>query len=121
MRELEEYGLVQPHADEGAKLYPERDVEIVAACVRLARFGVEPRNLRSFRTGAEREAGLLEQVVAPSLRSHSPERRHEALEDLEVLAGLSQELSQLLFWRAVRGIVPAESAHAVGWRACPRI
>jgi DNA-binding transcriptional MerR regulator len=106
VRELEEYGLVQPQADEGTKLYPERDVDIVAACVRLARFGVEPRNLRSFRTGAERGAGLLEQVVAPSLRSHSAERRHEALEDLEMLAGLSQELSQLLFWRAVRAIVP---------------
>jgi DNA-binding transcriptional MerR regulator len=106
VRELEEYGLVQPRVDEGGKLFPERDVEVVAACVRLARFGVAPRNLRSFRTGAEREAGLLEQVVAPALRSGNPERRHAGLEDLEVLAGLSQELSQLLFWRAVRAIVP---------------
>ena len=106
VRELEEYGLVQSRADEGGKLFPERDVEVVAACVHLAGFGVAPRNLRSFRTGAEREAGLLEQVVAPSLRSQNPERRHAGIEDLEALAALSQELSQLLFWRAVRAIVP---------------
>jgi hypothetical protein len=77
-----------------------------SACARLARYGVAPRHLRSFRTLAEREAGLLEQVVAPSLRSRNPERRHAGLEDLEALASASQELSQLLFWRAVRSLLP---------------
>jgi DNA-binding transcriptional MerR regulator len=104
--ELEEYGLVQARAENGKRLYPERDVGIVAACARLARFGVAPRHLRSFRTGAEREAGLIEQVVAPALRSRNPERRHGGLEDLEALASVSQELSQLLFWRAVRSLLP---------------
>ena len=105
VRELEEYGLLEPRRDDGDARYPERDVEVVAACARLARFGVGPRNLRSFRTGADREAGLLEQIVAPALRSRNPERRHTALEDLETLAALAQELSQLLFWRALRSLV----------------
>jgi hypothetical protein len=56
--------------------------------------------------GADREAGLLEQIVAPSLRSPKPERRAAGLEDLETLASLSQELAQLLFWRALRSLVP---------------
>jgi DNA-binding transcriptional MerR regulator len=104
--ELEEYGLVQARAENGKRLYTERDVGIVAACARLSRYGVAPRHLRSFRTGAEREAGLIEQVVAPALRSRNPERRHGGLEDLEALASVSQELSQLLFWRAVRSLLP---------------
>ena len=104
--ELEEFGLLQPRAENGRRLYPERDVGVVAACARLARYGVAPRHLRSFRTGAEREAGLLEQVVAPALRSRNPEKRHAGLEDLEALASASQELSQLLFWRAVRSLLP---------------
>ena len=104
--ELEEYGLVQARAENGKRLYPERDVGVAAACARLARYGVAPRHLRSFRTGAEREAGLIEQVVAPSLRSRNPERRHAGLEDLEVLASASQELAQLLFWRAVKSLLP---------------
>jgi DNA-binding transcriptional MerR regulator len=106
VRELEEFGLVESHAVDGRKLFAERDVDVAAACFRLTRFGVAPRHLRSFRTGADREAGLLEQIVAPSLRSPNPERRHAGLEELEALASLSQELSHLLFWRAVRSIVP---------------
>jgi len=105
-RELEDFGLLQPRVEDGTRFYPERDVDVVAACLRLARYGVEPRNLRSFRTGADREAGLLEQVVAPALRSRNPERRQGGLEDLEALASLSQELSQLLFWRALRSFIP---------------
>jgi hypothetical protein len=44
--------------------------------------------------------------VAPELRSPNPEKRHAGLENLETLAALSQELSNLLFLRALRGIVP---------------
>ena len=106
VRDLEDYGLLEPRVEDGSRLYPERDVEVVEACLRLARYGVEPRNLRSFRTGADREAGLLEQIVAPALRSPKPERRSAGLEDLEALASLSQQLSQLLFWRALRSFVP---------------
>ena len=105
VRELEEYGLLEPRVDDGERLYPERDVDVVSACARLARYGVAPRHLRSFRTGADREAGLLEQIVAPALRSRNPERRNAGLEELETLAALSQELSQLLFWRALRSVV----------------
>jgi hypothetical protein len=41
----------------------------------LKRFGVGGRNLRVFRTSADREAALLEQILAPALRSRNPERR----------------------------------------------
>jgi hypothetical protein len=47
---------------------------------------------------------LLEAVVAPALRSRNPERRQAGLDDLETLAGLSLELSQLLFWRSLRAL-----------------
>jgi DNA-binding transcriptional MerR regulator len=102
VHELEEYGLLAPTVKDGEKQYPEGDVDTAAACGQLSRFGIAPRHLRTFRTAAEREAALLEQLVAPALRSRNPERRQTGLEDLHVLAGLSQELSQLLFWRALR-------------------
>jgi DNA-binding transcriptional MerR regulator len=105
VRELEEYGLVEPTVEDGDRRYPERDVDVVAACARLARYGIEPRNLRSIRNGALSAAGLLEQIAAPSLRSRNPDRRLAGIEDLEALAAASQELSQLLFWRALRSLV----------------
>jgi DNA-binding transcriptional MerR regulator len=103
--ELEDYGLLAPVDEEGERRFPERDVEVVSACARLARFGIEPRNLRSIRNGASSAAGLLEQIVAPALKSRNPERRLAGIEDLETLATTSQELSQLLFWRALRSLV----------------
>jgi DNA-binding transcriptional MerR regulator len=105
VRELEDFALLEPTEEDGEPRYLERDVEIVAACARLARYGIEPRNLRPFRNGASSAAGLLEQIVAPALRSRNPERRSAGLEDLETLAAASQELSQLLFWRALRSLV----------------
>jgi DNA-binding transcriptional MerR regulator len=103
-RELEDFGLLAPRTEGREKRYRETDAEIALACGQLARFGVAPRHLRGFRTAADREAGLIEQLVAPALRARSPERRRAGLEDLESLAELSQELSRLLFWRAVRRV-----------------
>jgi len=74
------------------------------ACSKLARFGISARHLRTFRTAADREAGLLEQLVAPSLRSRNPERREAAVQQLQTLAEVAQELSQLLFWRDLRQV-----------------
>ena len=101
-RELEEYGLLEPRADGSRRLYSETDVEIAAACDRLAGYGIAPRHLRAFRTAADRESGLLETLVAPALRSRSPERRGGGLQDLQAMAESATELSQLLFARNIR-------------------
>jgi DNA-binding transcriptional MerR regulator len=103
-RELEDYGLLEARIDGGEHLFRESEVEIAAACAKLAQFGIAARHLRSFRSAAEREVGLLETIVAPALRARNPERRQSALDDLQMLAELSQELSQLLFWRALRRV-----------------
>jgi DNA-binding transcriptional MerR regulator len=101
-RQLEEFGLLAPRSDAGERLYPETDVEIAVACAQLGKYGIDPRHLRAFRTSADNEVALLERLVAPGLRSRNPERRQAGLEDLQALAALALELSQLLFWRALR-------------------
>jgi len=104
-RQLEEYGLLLPRIEAGERLYREGDVDVAAACARLARFGIDARHLRAFRTAAGRQSALVEQLVAPALRSRNPERRAAALDDLETLAAVSQELAQLLFMRDLRQLV----------------
>ena len=52
-----------------------------------------------FRTSAEREAALLQQILAPALRSRNPERRKEAVEALENLAAVASHLKHLLLVR----------------------
>jgi DNA-binding transcriptional MerR regulator len=103
-RALEEFGLLASRAEGGERLYRESDAEIAAVCGQLARFGIDARHLRTFRNSAGREAGLLEQLVAPALRSRNPERRKSGLDDLHALAEASQELSRLLFWRELRAL-----------------
>jgi DNA-binding transcriptional MerR regulator len=102
--ELEDYGIVRGELRGGARYYDETDREIVRAVTELARYGVAGRNLRVFRTSAEREAALLQQILAPSLRSRNPERRKEAVEALENLAAVASHLKHLLLVRDLRRI-----------------
>ena len=104
-RELEEFGLLESRNEEGQRVYAESDAEIAAACEALARFGIDARNLRAFRTAADRESSLLEAVIAPALRSRNEERRQEALGDLQRLAQSAQDLADLLLQRKVRHLV----------------
>jgi DNA-binding transcriptional MerR regulator len=106
-RELEEFGLLAPRNGRGEKRYPDGDADVAAACAKLARYGISARHLRPFRTAADRQAALLEQLVAPALRSRNPERRQTGLDELETLAQLAHELGQLLFWRALRDLASA--------------
>jgi DNA-binding transcriptional MerR regulator len=101
-RELEDFGLLTPRTEAGEKRFTDLDADIALACGRLAQYGIAPRHLRSFRTAADREAGLIEQVVGPALRARNPERRRSGAEDLEALGTVAAELSQLLSWRALR-------------------
>jgi DNA-binding transcriptional MerR regulator len=101
-RELEDFGLLEPRVEDGQRLYAETDADIAEACETLARYGIAPRHLRAFRTAVDRESGLLEALIAPALRSRTPERRRAGLEDLQRMAECAGELSQLLFTRNVR-------------------
>ncbi|HVY95432.1 MAG TPA: MerR family transcriptional regulator [Solirubrobacterales bacterium] len=100
--ELENFGIVQPEKRDGKVVYDETDREIVRAADELSRFGVGARNLRVFRSSADREANLLEALLGPSLRSRNPERRKEALQSLESLAATVSHLKHLLLVRDLR-------------------
>jgi DNA-binding transcriptional MerR regulator len=104
VKELEEYGVIRGDKHGGEVLYDETEREIIRATAELKRFGVGGRNLRVFRTSADREAALLEQILAPALRSRNPERRKEALQTLENLAATASYLKHLLLIRDLRKI-----------------
>jgi len=104
VRELEEYGVIKGEVRAGITCYDETEREIIRAVSELARFGVGGRNLKVFRTSADREAALLQQILAPALRSHNAERRKEAIETLENLAEVASHLKHLLLIRDLRRI-----------------
>jgi DNA-binding transcriptional MerR regulator len=102
--ELEDYGIVRGEVRGGTRYYDETEREIVRAVTELSRYGVAGRNLRVFKTSAERESALLQQILAPALRSRNPERRREAIETLENLAAVASHLKHLLLVRDLRRI-----------------
>lgn len=99
LRSLEEYGLIG-----GRDGFDETDREVVQTALELGSHGVEPRHLRIFRVAAEREAGLLEQLLAAGLRSRNPDRRREALESLESLAALASHMRHLMLISELREV-----------------
>jgi DNA-binding transcriptional MerR regulator len=102
VKELEEYGVIRGEKRDGEVLYDDTEREIIRAVTELKRFGVGGRNLRVFRTSADREAALLEQILAPALRSRNAERRKEAVQALENLAAIASHLKHLLLIRDLR-------------------
>ena len=97
--------MIKGRVRDGDVYYDDTEREIVRAVTELARFGVGGRNLRAFRTSADREAALLQQILAPALRSRNAKRRKEAIEALENLAAVTTHLKHLLLIRDLRKIV----------------
>jgi DNA-binding transcriptional MerR regulator len=104
VRELVDYGVIKGDLRAGVRYFDETEREIVRAVSELARYGVGGRNLRVFRSSADREAQLLQSILAPALRSRNPERRREAIEALENLASVTTHLKHLLLIRDLRKI-----------------
>ena len=97
LEQLESFGIV--HRQEGAggvAVYGDDAVEIAAPACAFLRAGVDARHLRTFRTAAEREASLYEQLVTPRFRQRNPEARAEALSQLRQLDALGSKLRSAL-------------------------
>ncbi|MFJ6916460.1 MerR family transcriptional regulator [Streptomyces sp. NPDC101133] len=98
LAEWESYGLLAPLAD-GA--YDAEAVTVASLVVQLGRFGIEPRHLRVMKAAADREAGLVEQVVAPLKRHRNPQTRAHAEDRTKELAGLAVRLHAALVQTAL--------------------
>jgi DNA-binding transcriptional MerR regulator len=99
----ESYGLVEAGRDGG---YDAEAVAIGRLIVDLGRFGLEPRHLRAMKAAADREAGLVEQVVAPLRRHRNPQTRTRAETTARELAALSVRLHAAMVQSALRVRLP---------------
>ncbi|MCF3168957.1 MerR family transcriptional regulator [Streptomyces sp. CB04723] len=99
LAEWESYGLIVPSPDGG---YDTDMVTVAKLVADLGRFGLEPRHLRAMRASADREAGLVEQLVAPLRRHRNPQTRAHAEATANELAELSVRLHAALVQSALR-------------------
>lgn len=90
--ELESFGLVILRG----RHYDSDALSITKAVAEMAAFGIEARHLRSFKTAADREIGLIEQVITPLTRQKSTEAKARAQEVQKEIASLSVRLHSSL-------------------------
>ena len=102
---LVDYGILRPGTVAGLTCFEPTDVAIASAATRFLAAGVEPRHLRQFRNGVEREASLLEQLSAPMLRQRNPDARRHAEELIDGLAQAGSELRAALIEREIDRIL----------------
>jgi len=100
LAQLEQFGLVTSRTGTG---HFDTDALVIATTAReLAEFGFEPRHLRAFKTSADREIGLVEQVVAPHKRGRDTAAQARAEETVNEIAALSVRLHATLVKAGLR-------------------
>ncbi|MER5794907.1 MerR family transcriptional regulator [Streptomyces sp. NPDC001980] len=98
LAEWESYGLIAPLED---GVYDVETVTVASLVAELGRFGIEPRHLRAMKAAADREAGLVDQVVAPLKRHRNPQTRAHAEARTKELAALTVKLHAALMQTAL--------------------
>jgi DNA-binding transcriptional MerR regulator len=91
--QLETFGLLTPGS---GGFFDETALSIAHAAAELAAYGIEPRHLRPFRTAADREVGLVEQVVTPLARGRGDDAQARATEAAREISALCLQLHAAL-------------------------
>ncbi len=99
---LESFGLLSGRTVGRESYYDEEALEVARLAAGFSRYGVQARHLRMYRTSAEREAGVFEQVVLPLLKQRNPRSRARAADTVRELSTLGEHLRAVLLRRAVR-------------------
>lgn len=98
--ELETYGLIA--AADGH--YSSDDLAVMQAVGALLAFGIEPRHLRAFKAAADREIGLVQQVITPIAKSKG-DGAQRAGEVAREIAALSVSLHAALVRAGIQDLV----------------
>ncbi|MFC1411020.1 MerR family transcriptional regulator [Streptacidiphilus sp. N1-12] len=99
LADWESYGLVAATPDGG---FDPEMLQVARLVAELGRFGLEPRHLRAVKAAADREVGLVEQIVAPLRRHRNPQTRAHAAALARELATLSVRLHAALVQAGLR-------------------
>jgi DNA-binding transcriptional MerR regulator len=97
--DLEGYGLLPLPV---AGFYGAEALLVARIAARLAEYGLEARHLRPYRTTADREVGLLAQLVPTLAHQGGRDGRQQALETVHELAALCAQLHGALVRHGLR-------------------
>jgi DNA-binding transcriptional MerR regulator len=102
LADLESYGVVAVDSTMGDVWYDEDAAEIAGLAKRFIDAGVDARHLRGWRVSADREVGLLEQLIQPLLRQRNPQARAQAVAQLHELEQVGGKLRAAMMRSSLR-------------------
>lgn len=103
--DLESFGIITARNRGVNPTYGDHEVVIARAAQTLMRSGIDARHLRTWRTAAEREASLIEQLLAPQLRQRDPSSRTAVAQRAQELTEAGARLRASLVDAALRDIL----------------
>ncbi len=101
LQQLEDFGLVAGDDHSGERLYDECAIQVARACAGLLSAGLEVRHLKGWRLAADREASMIEQIVAPMARRRDPATASQVRQEVERLEDLGARLRTALLHSAL--------------------
>jgi hypothetical protein len=104
VQDLERFGLVEHRTIGTTPVYDDEALLVARLAAAFLAHGVEPRHLRMYKVAADREAGVLEQVVLPIARHRSPESRRKVNDTLTELGRLGEGLHAAMLRRALKHV-----------------
>ena len=106
VHELEGFSMITSRRVGPDAYYDADQLPVVEACRAFLDHGVEVRHLRMYKIAAEREAGMLEQLIMPLLKQRNPEARARAMGMVAELADAGESLHAALLRRTMRQTLP---------------
>lgn len=102
LKQLVGAGLVSPRTVGDIEMFSALDREIVEIGAKFIELGIDVRHLKAWKHSAEREMALFEQRIVPFLRQRNPAAREQALELLNDLIELGEQLRASLINAAAK-------------------
>lgn len=102
LAQLISFGLIAPCP--GTDYFDADALLVCRTAAMMASFGLEPRHLRTFRTAADRQVGLIDQVVTPLARQRDEAAQRRAVRVATELGDLCAALHAALVRTGVRAL-----------------
>lgn len=100
--ELERFGLVEGVAAGDEVVYDGDALIVCTAAASFLRHGLEPRHLKAWKVAAEREAGVVEQIILPVSRQGNAAAKAKAKDLATELVDLGDQLRHAMIGRSLR-------------------
>lgn len=100
--QLIQFGLIEPHDDGSGPRFTRDELRVAKAAASFLQHGIEPRHLKAWRVAAEREAGMLEQIVMPIARKGSPQAAGRAREVADDLVDMGNIIRETIIVKSLR-------------------